>query len=127
MRRRRSLQPWRRSRQGRGTGPRRRRLCDQAVRHGGAVRADAGRAAPSAAGARGAAGAARGRSERRSRAPHREGCGQGGAAVSQGIRAPAAARAACRQGPDAPLPPAGALAGADGPAVSAGVCSAIAA
>ena len=48
-------------------------------------------------------------------------------AVSQGIRTPAAARAACRQGPDAPLPPAGALAGADGPAVSAGVCSAIAA
>ena len=56
-----------------GARPRRRRLCDQAVRHGRAARADARGAAPSASGPWRAADLPRRRSLGRSRPPHRQG------------------------------------------------------
>ena len=67
-----AVEPRRRGRQGAGARPRRRRLCDQAVRDGRAARPHARGAAPSAAGARRTADFPRRRSLRRPRAPHRQ-------------------------------------------------------
>ena len=61
------------ARQGRGARPRRRRLCDKALRHGRTARARARRPAPPPAAGRRGAGLPQRRSRGRSRAPHRHG------------------------------------------------------
>ena len=97
------------ARQGGGARSRRRRLCDEAVRHGGARRAHPHRAPPPCARRGRRAGFQARRSHRRPHAPPCDPRRRRDQTLAEGIRHPPAARAARRQGADAPDDHAGSM------------------